>query len=297
MIWRNLAGLVREVQGQGKMKVAVISDIHGNYKALEAFLAYIEENTVDAVIGLGDYVTDGPYPERTLSMIYEMEKKYTCHLIRGNREEYLLDNRRQDQGWHICSPNGALYYTYQRISEADLDWMEAMPSETVLQLGDCPPLTVCHGAPGVIRGNFQFDKPLKEQSMKQLQTGYLLGGHTHHQEMDRIYGKIYLNPGSLGLPIDERGRHAQFALMVGDTQGWEAQLLTIDYDVESFLQDFRESGIEEYGLYLTKAVEKTLVTGHNYFYYSVCEACKISQKALPETGEAVWRQVAEKLEL
>lgn len=140
------------------MRVAVISDIHGNYKALEAFLSYIEEHSVDAIIGLGDYVTDSPYPQRTLSMIYEMEKKYPCYLLRGNREEYLLDNRGQDQGWHICSPNGALYYTYRNVTPADLDWMEAMPSERVLQLKDCPALTMCHGAPGVIRGNFQFDE-------------------------------------------------------------------------------------------------------------------------------------------
>lgn len=279
------------------MRAAVISDIHGNYKALEAFLAYVETNPVDAIIGLGDYVTDSPYPERTLTMLYEMEKKYACYLIRGNREEYLLDNRRQDQGWHICSPNGALYYTSQRVTDSDLDWMEAMPSERVLQLQDCPPLMVCHGAPGVIRGNFEFDRPLKERSMKELQTRYLLGGHSHHQEICRLFDKTYLNPGSLGMPIDEQGRHAQFAVMEGDSRGWEMELLTIDYDIESFLRDFQESGIEEYGLYLTKAVEKTLLTGHNYFYYSVCEACNISQKALPETSETVWRQIAEKLEL
>lgn len=279
------------------MKVAVISDVHGNYKALEAFLSYIEKHPVDAIIGLGDYVTDSPYPRRTLSMLYDMEKKYTCYLIRGNREEYLLNNRRQDQGWHICSPNGALYYTYQHVTQADLDWMEAMPSERVLQLGECPALTICHGSPGMIRGNLAFDRPLKEQTMERLQTRYLLGGHSHHQELDQLYGRTYLNPGSLGMPMDEQGRHAQFALMEGNSQGWEMELLTIDYDVESFLQDFRESGIEEYGLYLTKAVEKTLVTGHNYFYFSVCEACKISHKALQDTSEAVWQQVAEKLEL
>lgn len=279
------------------MRVAVISDVHGNYKALEAFLNYIGSRSVDAIIGLGDYVTDSPYPERTLSMIYEMQRKYPCHLIRGNREEYLLDNRRQDQGWHICSPNGALYYTYQHVSDADLDWMEAMPSEMVLQLGDCPALTLCHGAPGVIRGNFEFDRALKERSMERLQTQYLLGGHSHHQEVDRLYGRTYLNPGSLGMPIDEQGRHIQFAMMEGNSLGWEIEPLTMDYDVEGFLRDFKESGIEEYGRYLTKAVEKTLVTGHNYFYYSVCEACKISNKALPETDEEVWRQVAERMEL
>ena len=50
-------------------------------------------------------------------------------------------------------------------------------------------------------------------------------------------------------------------------------------------------------LFRSRAVKKTLVTGHNYFYYAVCEACRISHKALPDTDEEVWRQVAEKLEL
>ena len=279
------------------MKVAVISDIHSNYKALEAFLSYIEGCPVDAIIGLGDYVTDGPYPERTLSMLYEMEKKYSCHLLRGNREEYLLDNRKQDQGWHMHSPSGALYYTDQHMTRADLDWMESLPSERVLHLGYCPALTVCHGTPGMIRGNMVFDRLLREQTMERLQTCYLVGGHSHHQETFQLCGKTYLNPGSLGMTIDEQGRHAQFALMEGDSQGWEIRLLTIDYDVDGYLRDFRESGIEEYGLYLTKAVEKTLVTGHNYFYDIVCEVCKISHKAPSDTEEEVWRQVAERMGL
>ena len=279
------------------MRVAVISDIHSNYKALEAFLSYMEKHPADAVICLGDYVTDGPYPERTLSLLHEMEKNHPCFLIRGNREEYLLENRKQDQGWHICSASGVLYYTYQRLTGADLDWMESMPTERELRLGDCPALTICHGAPGLVRGNFIQDRALQERVLKELQTGYLLGGHSHHQEICKLYGKVYLNPGSLGMSIDGQGRHVQFAMMEGNSRGWEIKPLTIDYDVEGFLRDFRESGLEEYGLYLTKAVEKTLMTGYNYFYDIVCEVSGISSGALPDIEEEVWRQAAEKMGL
>ena len=62
------------------MKVAVISDIHSNFKAFEAFLNYIEEHPVDAIIGLGDYVTDMPYPRRTLDMLYDLMKRYPCYI-------------------------------------------------------------------------------------------------------------------------------------------------------------------------------------------------------------------------
>lgn len=279
------------------MRIAVISDIHANYKAFEAFLAYIEEHPVDAVIGLGDYVTDCPYPERTMQLLYGMMEKYPCYLIRGNREEYLLDNEKNPQGWHICSPNGALYYTSLHVTGEDLAFFDSLPSTKRLQLGDCPELTICHGAPEEIRGNFIFQKDLKDQVMRELPTGYLLGGHSHQQEASQMYGKWYINPGSLGLAMADKGGYAEFALLESSADGWKPQLLSIPYDLEGFLRDFAESGLEEYGMVLTRAVKKMLCTGRNYFYEAVCEACKISGKPLPETGEDIWQQVAERLEL
>lgn len=279
------------------MRVAVISDIHANYKAFEAFLTYIEEHPVDAVIGLGDYVTDCPYPQRTMQLLYGMMEKYPCYLIRGNREEYLLDNDKNPQGWHICSPNGALYYTSLHVTGEDLAYFDSLPSVKALQLGNCPELTICHGAPKEIRGNFEFQPELKDQVMRDLPTKYLLGGHSHHQEATKMYGNLYVNPGSLGLAIDFKGGNAEFAILEGEKESWKPQLVSVPYDLEGFLQDFAESGLDEYGLILTKAVKKTLRTGRNYFYEAVCEACKLSGKPLPETGEDIWQQVAVKLEL
>lgn len=76
-------------------RLALISDVHGNYKALEAFLEYIEEHPVDGIICLGDYVTDSPYPERTMELLHKMRETRDCCMLRGNREDYLLDNAHQ----------------------------------------------------------------------------------------------------------------------------------------------------------------------------------------------------------
>lgn len=279
------------------MRVAVISDVHANYKALEAFLNYIEKNPVDAIIGLGDYVTDSPYPQRTLKMLYEMQNKYPCYLIRGNREEYLLNNDKNPQGWKYGSPNGALLYTSQNVTRKDLEFFESLPSVKRLQLMDCPELMICHGAPESIRGNFEFEPQLKDEVMRTLPTQYLLGGHSHHQEVCVVHGKMYVNPGALGLAIDAVGGRAEFAILVGDEWSWKPQLVSIAYDLEGFLQDFTKCGLDEYGIILNRAVKKTLRTGKNYFFLAVCEACKISGKPLAETGEDIWQQVAEKLEL
>lgn len=279
------------------MRVAVISDIHANYKAFEAFLAYIEKHPVDAVIGLGDYLTDSPYPWRTMELLHGLQEKLPCYLLRGNREEYLLNNDKEPQGWRYSSPNGALYYTSQNVTRADLEFFESLPSVKTVKLGECPELTLCHGAPDQIKGNFEFDLELKDRVMRELQTEYLLGGHSHHQEATVMYGKMYINPGSLGLAIDFVGGRAEFAILEGDRESWKPQLISIPYDLTGFLQDFTESGLDEYGMILNRAVKKTLRTGRNYFYYAVCEAMQLSGKPLAQTGEEVWQQVAVNLEL
>lgn len=279
------------------MKVAVISDIHSNFKAFEAFLSYIEEHPVEAIIGLGDYVTDMPYPRRTLDMLYDLMKKYPCYILRGNREEYLLNHGKKDQGWHISSPSGALLYTYENIIREDLEFFESLPSVTRVQIGDCPELLLCHGTPEEIRGNMKYDLEQCERVMQTLPTDYFLGGHTHHQQVEKMYGKTYINPGSLGLAIDEKGGHAEFAILEGNRDGWEAEFISVSYDLEEMMKAFAESGVDEYGLVLNRAVKKTMQTGINWFYFAAVDAMKLSGKPLQQVEEDIWDKVAEKLDL
>ena len=72
------------------MKIAVMSDIHGNYIALQRCLAHALEQNVDAYIFLGDYLGEFPYPQRTLEILYELKQNASCIFIRGNKEDYWL---------------------------------------------------------------------------------------------------------------------------------------------------------------------------------------------------------------
>ena len=274
-------------------KIALISDIHGNFKALEAFLEYIRIHPADGIICLGDYVTDGPCPERTMDLLYEMQKNYTCYIIRGNREEYLLNNMDNREGWKPSSANGVLYYTLQHMREKDMDYFAALPSEREVRIEGCPPLYICHGVPGRVRGNVYEEPGLREKVMEELQYSCLLGGHSHHQETERYKGKIYINPGSLGFAVDDVGRRAQFAMLTGTEEGWEAGLLSISYDAEGYLRAFTENGLDEIGMTLNKAVKKSIVTGENYFFRCIVamekaagEAGAASVSDMPETESA-----------
>lgn len=281
----------------GMKQLAVISDIHGNYKALEAFLEDIKDEAIDGIICLGDYVTDAPFPQRTLDLLYGMMKRYTCYMVRGNREQYLIDNFHRPMGWRPSSANGALYYTAENLTPQDIGFFESLPIAAEVKTEGLPALTICHGTPEEIRGNVREDPGIKEDCMQKLRTPYLLGGHSHHQETDSLCGRTYINPGSLGLAIDGIGRRAQYALLQGGREEIRAELKSIPYDVDAYLQDFTASGLDGYGMILNRAVKKTLVTGINYFYEAVVEAYTISGVVMKDVPETVWEQVARKLEL
>lgn len=279
------------------MRLAVVSDIHGNYKALEAFLEYMDEHPADGIIALGDYVTDSPYPERTMKLIYDMRAQHQCVMLRGNREEYLIQNNDEDQGWKPSSPNGALYYTAMHMTDRDIAFFKTLPTAKQLAIDGCPKMTLCHGTPKEVRGNMEINAALKDDVLRSLDTPYLLGGHSHHQERAVRYGKTYVNPGSLGLSIDGLGRHAQFAVLTGTRERWDADLISIPYDADSFLQDFTTSGLDEYGMILTRSVKKTLISGVNYFYRSIQEAQRLCGLPLAQIPEEVWQEVAVRLAL
>ena len=282
-------------------KIAVISDIHGNFKALEAFLAYLKVHPADGIICLGDYVTDGPCPERTLEILYQMQKTDTCYMIRGNREEYLLDNIDNREGWKPSSANGTLYYTLMHMTQRDMAFFASLPSEREVRMEGCPALYICHGIPGRVRGNVYEEEGLIEKVMEKLQYSCLLGGHSHHQGIERRKGKLYVNPGSLGFAVDGVGRQARFAVLTGTEEGWEAQLLAIPYDVEGYLRAFTENGLDEIGMTLNKAVKKSIVTGENYFFKCIQameeaagEAGAASIADMPETE---WKKLEERFGL
>ena len=282
-------------------KIALISDIHSNYKALEAFLAFLDNHPVDGIISLGDYVTDGPYPGRILTLLQKMQERWTCYMLRGNREDYLLQNLDNHQGWKPSSNTGALLYTLNQLTREELAFFASLPTEQEVRIEGCPDLYICHGVPGRVRGNTMTEPGLRERALKDLHGRYLLGGHSHNQELYRQGEKTYVNPGSLGLAIDGVGKRAQFAMLTGDDRGWQTEFFSISYDVEGYLKDFKESGVEEMGMTLNKAVKKSLVTGINYFFQCVIAVMEEARNSgfsdIGQVPETFWQQLEDEFEL
>ena len=116
------------------MKIAVISDIHGNYQALKRCLEDSISQDVDAYIWLGDYLGEFPYPQDTMKTLYNMQTRYPCYFLRGNKEDYWI-NRRKDtfcdwkDGNHSIM---AMIYTYENLKATAPVMAEAIKSDYML---------------------------------------------------------------------------------------------------------------------------------------------------------------------
>ena len=72
------------------MRLAVISDIHGNLPALEKAFAFIDKIKIDGIIWCGDYITDILLSYEVLEFIRLKNEKYKHWIVKGNREDYII---------------------------------------------------------------------------------------------------------------------------------------------------------------------------------------------------------------
>ena len=127
------------------MKIAVLGDIHSNYIALEECIKWIYANDIYGIAFLGDYISDCPYPERTMQILRSIPTAYKTWFVRGNREDYMLEHRKNlTEDWSWCSQSGSLLYTYENLSGSDLRFFEDMPIGMEIKLDGYPPFSICH---------------------------------------------------------------------------------------------------------------------------------------------------------
>ena len=197
-----------DIQNLKDPHIAVISDIHGNYVALERCLDHAASNQANAYLFLGDYVSELAYPERTMRLLYETAQKYPCMFIRGNKEDYWFQFRdRGETGWEYGnSTSGALLYAYRSLTSRDFDFFSQMPASRKLLLEGFPGITACHGSPFRVNEKMLPEDENTLQIMERTQTPLILFGHTHVRT--RIAGKdrLAINPGSAGISYRSGGK-------------------------------------------------------------------------------------------
>lgn len=245
------------------MRIALISDIHGNHMALKAVLDHVRGTGVDGIAFLGDYVTDFPGSHKVLEMVRAAANEWKCWVLKGNREDYLLDYRHgRTTGWRPGSASGSLLYAYNDLTDADFEYIEAMPFTMEVHPENAAPFTICHSSPRGSRDPICHDEPQIAECLDLINTDYMFCGHQH---VVRTYchrnRKAYF-VGSVGL-CDAMGGHAQFAYMEFKNGIWLGTPVLVPYDVEAALAEFGPSGYADCACTWSRAIAYMARTGYD----------------------------------
>jgi len=201
------------------MRIALISDIHGNEVALEAVLADIAQHGADQVVCLGDVATLGPRPEAVLARLRDAG----CLCILGNHDAFLLDPELIHTYTEAPIIVQAVDWCRSRLGAAELDFIRGFAPTRRLVLDAGCELLLFHGSP---RSHMEdllatTSESKLDEALAGASATAMAGGHTHIQMLRQHRGILLVNPGSVGMPFKEyvAGRpptllpHAEYALV------------------------------------------------------------------------------------
>ena len=273
------------------MDIAVFSDIHGNYAALQACIDYAVGKGITNFLLLGDYVSDCPNPQKTMELIYVLKQYFNTTIIRGNREEYLLNYRRSGEGnWRKGSASGSLLYTYENLTEKDFALFESLPNSGSFQQKGIPGFEYCHGSLTDTSELLYKEKRNTKRALSHLNTGVLIHGHTHIQGTYVYRGKKGINPGSIGLPMGFEGK-TQFCILHGSTKSWEEEYVQLEYNRKQIIRDFKASELCKYAPAWAAVSMHTIRTGVDLNQTVLLRAMRLCEQ---ERGIVRWPNIPEK---
>ena len=234
------------------MRLAILSDIHGNSIALDAVLADLQsQGEVDAYWVLGDFAALGYDPVTPLEKMTALPH---ARFTRGNTDRYVVtgdlpvqpEKALQDPALlpQVIEAARSFSWTRGYLSAAGwLDWLTNVPLEVRLTLPDGTRLLGVHASPGRDDGPGIQSKHSDGKLEKRLagcEADLVIVGHTH-VPLDRQIGRIRaINLGSISNPVTS-GLQATYVLLDADEHGYNIQLRRVDYDREAVIRAIEQS--------------------------------------------------------
>lgn len=236
------------------MRVAILSDIHGNLVALDAVLAdSAAQGGVDFFWLLGDYVALGPNPAGVLK---RLEQLPNALFTRGNTDRYVAANERPFPLQQDVQENPDLLIRYVNMNMGfawtkgavtavnKLNWLANLPLEHRTTLPDGTRCLGVHAAPGTDDGaGFKpgMDTAQMAAQLAGCAADLVFVGHTH-QRMDEQIGAVHLvNLGSVSNPVGGDLR-AKYVILTADETGHTIEPRFVDYDHQAVIDELEIIG-------------------------------------------------------
>jgi predicted phosphodiesterase len=219
------------------MRIAALSDIHGNLGALDAVLEDVRRRGADVVVNLGDILSGPVLPRETAARLMALD----LPTIRGNHERQLLSS-------DLPAMGSSDRFAAEAITPAQREWLTGLPATRWA----APEVFMCHATPGNdvdcflenIRGGelLPADCAEIEERARSCAAPVILCGHSHLQKVVRLpNGQLIVNPGSVGIQayhghhpephrVEVGSPHARYAIIERSAGGWIAESFAIPYD-------------------------------------------------------------------
>lgn len=243
------------------MRFALISDIHGNYPALDMIIKDAANLDVDGYIFAGDYCISAPWPKDVINKLMSLQNSYA---VLGNEEKY-LHLPQGDDGQSEVS-----YWAQRQLSKEQMAWLDALPRRIDTRVEDVE-IHICHPSSEFIgqceykfgktsllamhygdrtatheenleyvRSQLLSDNEFTERA-RALDKGVYIFGHSHDQFYIEFEGRWFINPGSCGLPLDCCEFGFPYSILTLDDGDVKVEERRIPYDPEKLIALAKET--------------------------------------------------------
>jgi len=292
------------------MKIAVLSDIHGNLPALRKVLEDAEKRGVDEFIIAGDYCLSGAWPDECIKTLMDIPNKV---MIRGNEEGYLENLIGKDQSAWTDGQMQISYYCYRNIKPERLDYLLALPHTVEFERNGVK-IRLAHSSVNFI-GDYEFGKfgpaklskkyasaevtpellrkdihemlnadPMFSEKVDELENGVYVFGHSHIQWSHESKNKLVLlvNPGSCGLPLDAINDTVPYSILtITDDGKTSVEEIRIPFPMRPYVEELKKTTQYAEAKVWTKVIMKELLTAREHLYYFL----SFAERYAEETGD------------
>jgi predicted phosphodiesterase len=229
------------------MKIALLSDIHGNLVALDAVLEDVrQQGAVDQIIVAGDLVWSGPWPAEVVDRV----RTLAAAAVQGNTDAFF--RRRTGEtppGKNDDRFTAHLAWMVERLGQERVDFLAGLPFSCRVTPEPGGDLLVVHANPTDLErpipphlAEEDLDELLMEQSRSSPDWQALAFGHLHVPYARQWRGRLLVDVASAGLPMDDDPR-AAYAILTWDGRMWHAEHRRVLYPVPVVAHEMRSCGM------------------------------------------------------
>lgn len=304
------------------MKYALIADVHGNLPALEAVISDARAQGAQRYVFVGDYCISFPYPNEVVDVLRGLAPE-VC--VTGNGEDYFRRLEGSDPAGWTDGQMEITYYSFLQVTQENRRFLYALPAQASFTdeghrvhvahssqdfIGDaeharfaCARVALRHREKAYtheslladVRATLAANEGLARR-LSGMEDGVYIFGHSHIQWHARLGGKLLINPGSCGLPLDCAGSGAAYTLLTCSSEGVTAQERTVAYDEAALSRAVRTSEQYRHARVWSENILRELETrqGQTRFFLSFVEAfAKEKGDAVRPFTKATWEAAYE----